>query len=268
MIDRLLESSMKSGAFENSSAAATSRCCSSPFFDRTPSRRACILTRAREQSMRSASCEALISREKTSVGNGSPRFGSVTASATLSANDVLANHGAGARTRISWRWNPRPRAEHAQRQLRGAHLEGEDERRERLAPLRERHSLRDIERERCLAHRRTGREHDHLLALEAKREPVQVVETRRGARHLAPLHHHLVDDVHRLLRRSAHGLCALAHAALRDGEDLVLDLVHELVDSPGEIEAVLDGPRRRADDLAEQVQLADERSEEHTSELQ
>jgi hypothetical protein len=38
---------------------------------------------------------------------------------------------------------------------------------------------------------------------------------------------------------------------------ILLDLVDKLVDAPGEIEAVLDGPGRRADDLAQEVLLAD-----------
>ncbi len=73
MIEMALESSMKMGALVNSSAASSSR--SAPRRSSRAGRRAAAsVHRAREQSMRSASCEAPISSEKISTAAGACRL--------------------------------------------------------------------------------------------------------------------------------------------------------------------------------------------------
>ena len=89
MIEIALESSINIGALENSSAACTRRFCSSPFLDSSPSRKSFMFTRAREHSMRNANWAAPISNEKINTPAGGPFFGKATASAKLSASDVL-----------------------------------------------------------------------------------------------------------------------------------------------------------------------------------
>ena len=106
MIESALESSMKMGALENSSAVWTRRFCSSPFLESNPSRSSFMFTRAREHSIRSASCAALISSENTKLATPGPRGGSEAASAKLSASDVFPIEGRAARMIISWRWKP------------------------------------------------------------------------------------------------------------------------------------------------------------------
>ena len=70
------------------------------------------------------------------------------------------------------------RADHAQRQLRGAHFHREHQHRQLFV---DRHRLGDVDRQRGLAHRRARRQDDQIAFLQARRHAVEVEEAGANA---------------------------------------------------------------------------------------
>ena len=120
------------------------------------------------------------------------------------------------------------RADHAQRQLRGAHFHREHHHRQALL-----HGdvLGDVERERGLAHRRPRREHDQVARLQPGGHLVEVVEAGADAGHVLSavlgqlghavdqLDHQLVHRLEALLLRWP-SLAVLEHTPFGFVEDL------------------------------------------------
>jgi len=152
--------------------------------------------------------------------------------------------------------HPGAGAQHTQGKLGRTHFERENQDGHSLAPSRQRGGFGEIQGQRGFAHRGTGREDDHFLALKSVGVGIKIFEARRHAREFAFFHHHLRDDSHRLAGRSLHLHRTVRHAVLGDLEDVLLHLVDELLESAIVGVATLDRSRGHLDQLAQQVQLA------------
>jgi hypothetical protein len=138
--------------------------------------------------------------------------------------------------------------EHALDERVLAHLEREEG---DALLLGDRHVLRDVERERRLAHRRASRDDHQVRRLEPARHLVEVAEPRRDPGHRAPGLALRLDALHRRPEELLDAREARAALRLADLEDLPLGLVEQLARELAALERVGDHRRRHLDEAAQ-----------------
>ena len=117
------------------------------------------------------------------------------------------------------------------------------------------HVLGDTQGERGLTHGRTSRNDDKVGSLPPRSHLIHTRISRRNTRKTALVAGSTLKDIDRLMHNRSHLRIVLFHIALRDGKQVTLCLLHQLIDIYALVESLRLDVASIMDELASQILL-------------